>query len=295
MIRARASDRGATLIEAVLAVIALGIAVPPLLGLFREVAARGADDTYQQVAITYAESLLEEIVSKAFEDPDLASGSFGAEEGTRSAYDDVDDYDALSESPPERLDGTSLDQYGGFTRATTVENVSTADPDPATPAADGSTDAKRIRVKVTWTGARGGELSLTTMRARTCGSSDPLDEIASVATAARRTARRCELDLVSNSPCDAILASFALSAGAVNPDVDRLRLDNRNIWTGSAALPTGLTTLNRGTSANRTIPAGGSKTLDIRFDSAPSGTITYTLALTFTNGTSSTLVFTIAW
>lgn len=290
----RTNQDGATLVEAVLAVIALGIAVPPLVGLFREVAARGADDTYQQVAVTYAESLLEEIASKSFEDPDLANGSFGREEGRRSSFDDVDDYDVLSESPPARLDGTALDQYGGFTRTTAVDNVTTADPDPTTPAADGSTDCKRIRVRVAWTGGRGGELTLSTLRARVCSSADPLDELASAASAVRVSSTRCDLDLVSNSPCDAVLASFSLSAVVATQDITRLRLQ-RNIWIGSATLPTGVTALNRGTSAQRTIGAGASEPLELHFAAAASGAITYTLVLVFTNGTSSPITFTVAW
>jgi MSHA pilin protein MshD len=295
--RDRTNQQGATLVETVLAVIVLGIALPPLVGLYREVAARGADDTYQQVAITYAESLLEEIVSKSFEDPGLADGSFGTEESPRSAYDDVDDYDDLSESPPKRLDETMLNEYGGFTRTTTVDNVTTADPDPVTPSADGSTDCKRIRVKVSWTGGKGGELTLSTLRARVCGSTDPLDEVASAATAVKHSAKRCDLDLVSNSACDGIINSFALSASVATSSLTKLKLSSGSttIWTGSLALPTGPTALNAGTTAERTVPAVGSPTLQVTFESNPTGTITYTLVLTFTNGTSSTITFTITW
>ena len=99
-----------------------------------------------------------------FEDPDLGAGSFGTEEASRSAYDDIDDYDGLSNSPPERINGTALSDYGGVTRSATVDNVLLTDPDPVTPEADGSTDFKRIRVTVAWTGGGGGELTLATLR-----------------------------------------------------------------------------------------------------------------------------------
>lgn len=92
------------------------------------------------------------------------STSFGPEEGSRAAYDDVDDFDGLSNSPPERIDGTALSDYGGFTRSVTVDNVTAAVPDPVTPEADGSTEFKRIRVTVTWTGAGAGEITLSTLR-----------------------------------------------------------------------------------------------------------------------------------
>jgi len=293
----RSNRRGATLIEAVLAILVLGIAIPPLVGMFREVAARSADGTYQQVAVTCAESLLEEIASRAFEDPDVLNGSFGAEEGSRSSFDDVDDYDGLNESPPARLDGTPLDDYGGLVRTATVDNVTAADPDPVTAAADGSTDCKRIRVKVTWTGARGGELTLSTLRTRVCGTADPLDEIASAATPVKRSAQRCDLELWSSGPCDATLASFALSAGVPTSALSQLKLDPgaTTIWTGSVSLPTGTTALNAGSATDRTIPAGGNPALQITFATSPTGTIPYTLVLTFTDGTSSTIPFIVAW
>jgi MSHA pilin protein MshD len=158
--------RGTTLVEAVAAILTLGIAIPPLVGLFTEVASSTVDHTYQGVARAYANALMEEIVSKEFEDADESSGSFGTEEGARASFDDVDDFDGLSNSPPERITGADLDEYGGFTRGATVDNVTAADPDPATPAADGSTDFKRIRVTVTWTGGRGGELVLSTLRTK---------------------------------------------------------------------------------------------------------------------------------
>ena len=129
--RTRRHNRGATLIEAVVAIVVLGIAIPPLVMLFREVAAHTADDTYQGVGLAYAESLMEEIVSKAYEES--GGATFGPEEGSRPDYDDVDDYDGLSNSPPERLDGTALSEYGGFTRSATVDNVLESDPDPTTP------------------------------------------------------------------------------------------------------------------------------------------------------------------
>jgi len=166
LMRTIKNNRGVTLVESVVAIIVLAIAIPPITLLFSEVAAHSVEHTLQSVAITYADALMEEIVSKPFEDPDEAAGSFGTEEVSRADFDDVDDYDGLSNSPPERLNGTALDDYGGFTRSATVDNVTAADPDPTTPATDGSTDFKRIRVTVAWTGAGGGEFTVTTLRSK---------------------------------------------------------------------------------------------------------------------------------
>ena len=301
------SNRGVTLVEAVAAIVVLGIAIPPLVALFSEVAMRSPDHTYQQAALAYADNLMEEIVSKEFEDPDLASGSFGTEEGTRADYDDVDDYDGSSNSPPRHFDGTLLDEYADFTRSVVVENVTAADPDPTGVQPDGSTEFKRIRVTVAWTGARGGEVTISTLRTKLVlptipppppppPITNPLDEVASAASAVRTGRRVFEIDLVSISPTDVVIESFSLSSDAGSEELRRLRLDGNKVWqAGGVFLPTGTTALNQGTTADRTILAGTSPTLRVEFRRNQSGTVEYTLVLGFTNGSSSTMVFTINW
>jgi len=237
------------------------------MALFTEVARRSPDHTYQRAAMAYADNLMEEIVSKAFEDPDLPGASFGTEEGLRSAYDDVDDYDGLSNSPPRHFDGTLLDEYAGFTRSAAVENVTAADPDPTTAEPDGSTDFKRIRVQVAWTGARGGEVTLSTLRSKRVlagpappAASGPLDQTASAASAVRSNRRRFDIDLVSSSATDLVIESFALSSDAGSEELHRLRLDGNLIWHAHGIfLPTGSRVPNQGSTADRTIPAGAAR------------------------------------
>lgn len=90
---------------------------------------------------------MEEILSKSFEDPDGASGSFGTEEASRADYDDVDDYDGLDVCPPQDSQGSALSGYAGFRTQVTVENVPAATPGGAAQA-DGSTNFKRVTVTV---------------------------------------------------------------------------------------------------------------------------------------------------
>lgn len=168
--RAQARTSGITLIEVVMAILVLAVAIPPVAGLYREVSAQSVDHTLQTVATVYADALMHEIVSKSFEDPDVAAGSFGTEESNRSAYDDIDDFDGMSHSPPERMNGVQLDEYAGLTRSVTVHNVKANDPDPTTPQADGSTNMKRITVTVAWKGGRGGEITLATLRSKLASS-----------------------------------------------------------------------------------------------------------------------------
>ena len=282
--------------EAVVAIVALGIAIPPLVALYTGVAARSADGTYQEIALSYADALMEEIASKPFDEPSLDCGSFGTEEGTRASYDDVDDFDGLSSSPPKRINGTNLSDYGGFTRSVAVDNVTAASPDPGSPAADGSTNYKRVTVTVAWTGGKGGELKLKTLCSNLARPS-PIDEAASVATAAKSSGKEFALDLISISDADAELASFDLSASASTTLARKLKRDGHEVWKQDAgvALPTGKLAMNQGNAGDRTVPAGSNKELKYEALTNPAGTITYTLVLYFTSGARSTLVFTIVW
>jgi len=126
---------------------------------------------------------------------------------------------------------------------------------------------------------------------------DPLDETASAATAAKSTSDTMTLDLVSSSAVAAELESFSLSADTSTVDVTTTQLAAVSIWNEAlgVALPTGVTALNLGTAAQRTVASGASPTLSIQFVANPTGTIVYTLVLAFTKGPDSTITFTVAW
>jgi MSHA pilin protein MshD len=294
------STKGMTLIETVTAVIVLGTAIPSLTNLFTEVSSHRVDHAYQEMAVIYADSLLEEIVSKSFEDPDLATGSFGTEELSRKDFDDLDDFDGLSNSPPQRFDGTPINQYSGFTRSTVVDNVTAIDPDPVSAAADGTTEFKRIAVTVTWTGGRGGEITLSTLRTQLVSPpnlSGPLDVIASAASAKVKGHKKFEMDLVSISATDVEIQSFDLSSDDTSHKAHEFKLDHQKIWYehNGKSIPTGVTLLNKGHGHDRTIKAGKSPELEFRSHTDLSETISYTLILYFTDGSSSTLNFSLEW
>ncbi|MFQ5413798.1 MAG: prepilin-type N-terminal cleavage/methylation domain-containing protein [Phycisphaerae bacterium] len=95
-----------------------------------------------------AQDLMTEILRQAYEDP--TDPKFGRESGEsknpRSDYDDVDDYDGWSASPPEYRDGTSLVGVDNWTRSVTVEFVVIND--VAGSASGSDTGVKRITVTV---------------------------------------------------------------------------------------------------------------------------------------------------
>ena len=70
----RRAQAGVTLIEVVAVIAVMMIAVPPLTGLYTQVASASVDETYQAEALSLAETLMEEIVSKAYEDPVVIMG-----------------------------------------------------------------------------------------------------------------------------------------------------------------------------------------------------------------------------
>jgi hypothetical protein len=67
-----------------------------------------------------------EILQHSYEDPD-GSPVFGPEAGetggTRAAYDDVDDYDGWTATPPQQRDGTAIPKGAGWTREVAVDWV----------------------------------------------------------------------------------------------------------------------------------------------------------------------------
>lgn len=152
--------RGFTLLEVLIAIVIFTVGVVILLAAISTMIRSSSDIENIDVATNLTRDLIDEILGKGFDDPD--GGAFGLEEAEpRSNFDDVDDYDGWSKNPPEDVDGTSYDgtasqpNYSIFTRAVTVENVPEDNFDTETPSADGTTDAKRIVVTVSWTAAGG--------------------------------------------------------------------------------------------------------------------------------------------
>lgn len=83
-----------TLIEIVVTIIVIGISATALLSVFTNMIRGSADPVIQQQATTIAEAYLEEIMLRAFDDPQLPETG-GAEGESRPTYDDVQDYNDL--------------------------------------------------------------------------------------------------------------------------------------------------------------------------------------------------------
>ena len=304
MTKAAERRSGVTLIELVAAIAVLGISVPPLLFLFREASAGSVGAAREETAAQLASALLEEIVSKAFTDPD-GGATFGPEEGSRAAFDDVDDYRGFVDAPPSDASGTPLLGFGAFERRAEVEPVALG---PSGWGPSGSpTGFVAIRVDVAAVAEPAVVLArLETLRtAAVPGGSGggpalefpPLDphvaEISAVATGNREF----EVLLYNPGPDDLVLDAFALDGVPSGDRLRELQLDGRRIWraVGVVTTPTGVLSLNAGTEARRTVSALEYLWLTVRFGSSPSGTTDYTLDLFGTLGEQARLEFPIGW
>jgi len=156
--------RGLTLAEAVVSMLIVSVMLVAALntvGASRTTQKKTAD---RSRGFLLAENLMSEVLQQAYEDPDLAPGSFGLEgaevgDGSRSLWDDVDDYDGWSASPPQQKDGTELGEFKGWTRSVEVRWVN-----PAELATLSGTDTGVKRVVVTVTDGATVVVSLVAIR-----------------------------------------------------------------------------------------------------------------------------------
>ena len=137
---------GFTLIEALFAILLVGLAIASLLGAntaFTWTNAAGTD-------LSTAEFLLEQIkeltTTLPVIDPETATDTAGPEEASLAGYDDLDDFDGASFSPPISADSATLSDFAAFTQQVTVENVSSSN--FALTAAPHSSSFVRVTVNV---------------------------------------------------------------------------------------------------------------------------------------------------
>lgn len=143
--------RGFTLIELIIFIVVVGAGMAGILSVMNTVVKSSADPMVRKQAAAAAESVLEEIMQKAYVDPDGTSG-----ESTRATMDDVDDFKNLSAVQISTLFADLLAQIPGYTLAIdVVDDTSTLGSTP-------NVAAKKVTVTV----SKGVEsVSLTGYRA----------------------------------------------------------------------------------------------------------------------------------
>ncbi len=130
-------QQGVTLIELVISIVVISIAVSAVLGVLTVNTGASADPMIRQQAIAIAQSHLEEIILKSFDDPDGVDG-----EASRALYDDLDDYDGMTTVGARDQFDTAIAGLALYTVAVAVS------PSAALPAV-GAVDAMRVDVRIT--------------------------------------------------------------------------------------------------------------------------------------------------
>ena len=143
------SRRGITLVEVVLSSLVLSFVATGAVRLLVAVVDRRESAVRDSTGAQLAEQLLAEALARPFESPTAnRNAEFGpsvSESSSRKwgAFDDCDDFDGWSATPPVSAEGTALAGLDGWTRRVSVDWVTTVDLDTA---AVGPTDMKRITV-----------------------------------------------------------------------------------------------------------------------------------------------------
>ncbi|KAA3628790.1 MAG: prepilin-type N-terminal cleavage/methylation domain-containing protein [Proteobacteria bacterium] len=151
------AQRGLSLIELVIAIVVIGIAVTGIVAAFSKVSSSSVDPMLQEQAIAIAEAYLEEISLRPFVDPDTATVC-PAPEAARSLYDNICDYNGLSDVGARDQTGTAIASLSQFTVTVAVVNAALN----GVPAAD----SLRIDVRVNHSSGHGVSTYLSGYRTR---------------------------------------------------------------------------------------------------------------------------------
>ncbi len=119
---------GFTLIEVLIAILLIGLAIAALISANGALTqANGAG-----IELSTAEFLIEQIRELTTVlpviDPNTGTTTFGPETSeTLASYDDIDDFNSASFSPPISADRNTLNDLSAYTQQITVQNVSESD------------------------------------------------------------------------------------------------------------------------------------------------------------------------
>jgi PKD repeat protein len=153
-----------TLAEAMVTLLIVSVMIVAALRTVAQSARTQQVQMRQSRATALANDLLAEILHARYADPtdELNWGTEPDESGSsRQSFDDVDDYDGWSASPPEMKDGTPIEGYDGWTREVVVRYADPTNPDVGT-----ALDSGIKRIIVTVTGDTGEEATLVALRSK---------------------------------------------------------------------------------------------------------------------------------
>ena len=155
--------RGTNLTEVVIATLIVGLMLVPAMNNVGAALRSRAASASLHDGQGLAQGLMTEVLQQLYEDPDVAGQPIQTDTGegtsTRIDWDDVDDYDTWSKSPPQDKNGNALAGYSGWTRAVIVDWV-----DPNNPTTVVGSDQGLKKVTVTVTSPTGLQTTLVALR-----------------------------------------------------------------------------------------------------------------------------------
>tara|TARA_R110002072_G_scaffold42064_20_gene118646 strand:+ start:70517 stop:71080 length:564 start_codon:yes stop_codon:yes gene_type:complete len=146
--------RGISMAETIVSTMIVGFVLVSTLQVVGPVVRTTSVHADKLIAANLANELSEEIATRRFTDPDVDDpNALGVNDGeqpkTRTAFDDIDDYNAWSATPPISLANGKIEGLAGWTRSVKVAHVELAD---ATTESKFNTGLKRVTVSVSKNG-----------------------------------------------------------------------------------------------------------------------------------------------
>jgi len=156
----RPTRTGFTMIEAAVSVAIVGVLLAASAGALVSIARIQRTQLERRGAYALGEQLMGEIIQQYFSDQSNPP-VFGPQPGeTRPVFDDVDDYNGYSASPPVQESGAAMPGYAGWTESVVVAYV-----DPNNPANTLSSSGLK-RITVTITSPSGKQYTLVGLRSQ---------------------------------------------------------------------------------------------------------------------------------
>lgn len=122
---------GFTLIETIIVIVLVGAMMAGMTSLFMNNIGNSHRPFLRERALAVAHAFMDEIQHKRWNEATPLGGgcvnagascatgpaaiAIGTDGDTRATYDDIDDYNGLSQTPPQNSAGVDMPGYGGFT------------------------------------------------------------------------------------------------------------------------------------------------------------------------------------
>ncbi len=110
---------GLSLVELLVSIVIVGIAASTVLGVFSATTGSSADPMIRHQAAAIAEAYLEEVLLRPVDDPDGVDGELA-----RADFDDIDDYDGLTDVGARDQFGSPLAALSNYSVSVSVSNSS---------------------------------------------------------------------------------------------------------------------------------------------------------------------------